>query len=98
MFGVLTEEVCPVCGSLVSVQPDCPGYTINNKIMVCNPNYSCGNAELFECLNEECGWWYREPNYRSDVDSMGMRPPWDMRQYNLSYLMRLSEGEDESTD
>ena len=68
------DEPCPVCGSPTRCESACPGWHgQGGQIMVCQ---GCGNAEEWHCTNKACGWWYREPNIRSDKDKMGGRPPW----------------------
>lgn len=60
------------------MRPDCPGYTVGGRVMVCYPPTDCGNATYFWCeSNDHCDWWYREPHgERSDVGRMGVRPDW----------------------
>lgn len=69
------ERKCPKCGAEVEWHPDCPGWEENGKIMA---HSECDNADRWECKNEECDWWYRYPNKRSDKD-MGVKPDWDAR-------------------
>jgi RecJ-like exonuclease len=73
MFGFETEYTCPLCKGVVVLYLTCPGWGSRENIMVCA---DCGNADEYICQNEECGWWYREPNRRSDKDVMGVRPQW----------------------
>lgn len=93
MVMVLAPELqgdaylCPTCESLVEHEVDCAGYPSRDKngaprIMVCYP--PCGGADYFQCSNQACFWWYREPNRRGttfyvhgkhDVP-MGERPAW----------------------
>lgn len=72
------EYPCPLCGAETEWDPDCPGYpgTWNGKktTMVCHP--PCGNADEYTCANNDCPWWYREPNNRGDRAQMGIVPPW----------------------
>ncbi len=68
------HEKCPECGTGCRFELECPGWPDRDgKIMVC---VGCGNAEAWYCSNKDCDWWYREPNGRRDVDTMGTRPPW----------------------
>ena len=68
-------ERCPVCRGPVEWQPACPGYERGGTVYVCGPR--CGNAAEWRCdAAPPCGWWYREPNRRSDKDRMGARPAW----------------------
>lgn len=76
---VISEHPCPKCGGAIAIDIDCPGYPSRGVggtriTMVCHP--PCGNAWRWDCQNEECGWWYREPSYRGRCDSMGIRPDW----------------------
>ncbi len=67
------EYPCPLCGSETEWDPECPGYG-KNPTMVCVP--ACGNADEYTCTNDDCDWWYREPNNRGDKETMGIVPPW----------------------
>lgn len=71
------QLACPVCGGPVAWDSACPGYhghwNGRPTIMVCD---GCGNADEWTCRTIACGWWYREPNIRSDAKLMGVRPPW----------------------
>lgn len=67
------EYPCPVCGSETEWSPDCPGYG-KDPVWTCHP--VCGNADEYTCTNDECNWWYREPNNRSDKAQMGVAPIW----------------------
>lgn len=73
---IIGDGPCPRCGGLVAFSFDCPGYgTAPNSVMVCWP--PCGNAQRWDCLNDDCGWWYREPpGIRRDVQRIGERPAW----------------------
>ena len=68
------DKLCPKCGAAVAYDLECPGYGQEGKIMVCSSG--CGNADEWRCMNENCDWWYREPNRRSTKDEMGKRPAW----------------------
>lgn len=67
------EYRCPNCGGPLWWRSACPGFRRNGKVMVC---VGCGNADEWECYDQSCGWWYREPNIRSDKVLMGKRPDW----------------------
>jgi hypothetical protein len=73
------RKQCPICGTIVGQESDCPGYALRGAdgkehIMVCNP--PCGNANYYRCTSDECSWWYREPNNPKRIDTdMGIRAP-----------------------
>lgn len=69
-----SEHRCPTCGAFTKYYADCAGYlgkarksdgTYYETVLVCNPPSSCGGATLYECTDESCGWWWREPNNRA---------------------------------
>lgn len=73
----MSERPCPSCGAETEWEPDCPGWTQQNRegsriVMVCQ---GCGNADLYRCASEECAWWYRDPSIRNNA-GMGERPAW----------------------
>ena len=68
------NERCPGCGGPVSYRGECPGWTRGGVMYVCQ---GCDNAAEWRCdAAPPCGWWYREPNNRSDKNKMGVRPEW----------------------
>lgn len=72
------EKTCPVCNADVRTGSDCPGYPNGEGgINVCWPPSHCGNATFYDCSNENCSWWYRDPNNRGDKAEMGITPSWE---------------------
>lgn len=65
---------CPKCGSETEWSPECPGWNDNGKIMVCYP--ICGNADRWDCTDDDCDWWFQDPIQRKSQREMGERPTW----------------------
>lgn len=85
---------CPVCGSPIDFEPDCPGYGSPGKIMVCYPY--CGNAIRYSCMDKACSWWYRDPNNRS-AEGMGIAPSW-LKEIHASLESESIVGEPEEKE
>lgn len=84
------DGTCPLCGSPVIWDAACPGA--HDIDLICNP--PCGEANEFRCLNPECDWWYRYPNFRSDTKIMGVVPSWFEQWSQSMYHFLLDAGDD----
>lgn len=61
---------CPVCGSEVAYEFQCPACAAR----ICK---GCDNPLLYRCSNPACDWWYHDPRQnRGDERRMGTRPAW----------------------
>lgn len=76
------DRPCPKCGAATKWEPECPRYPkdpqdLGKGYMCCFP--ACGNADRYECIGEDCDWFYAD-GMREGYNGWGSnrfeRPSW----------------------